>query len=84
MKDITKEVLKELVRETRSELPFTLEPKQIIELTGYSRATVYKMLEAGEIPGAKNLRGWRVPRDVFLAWWYGEEQDNEDVIKLTS
>ena len=81
MQDITKEVLKELVKETRTELPFSLEPTHIIELTGYSRATIYKMLEAGEIPGAKKIRGWRVPRDVFLAWWYGEEQD-EDVINM--
>lgn len=67
-----KEVLVNLVRENQEKLPFSLKVKDIVELTNTSDTTVYEALTAGKIPGARKIMGvWRVPRDIFLAWWYG-------------
>ena len=65
-------VIKKISDEIRIDYPISLKVKDIIELTGYSQATVYRMLENKEIPGAKKIRGWRIPRDIFLSWWYSE------------
>ena len=73
-------ILKKLIKETGIKYPISLKVKDIIELTGYSQATVYRMLECGEIPGAKKIRGWRVPRDVFLAWWMADGVGDNEVI----
>lgn len=68
-----KETLKECVHETRNDLPMSLKVKHIAEITNTSEKTVYLRLENGEIPGANKIMGhWRVPRDVFLSWWYGD------------
>lgn len=71
--------IEKFTNDVRSEYPISLKVKDIIELTGYSQATVYRMLEIGEIPGAKKIRGWRVPRDVFLAWWYMDTSDRNEL-----
>ena len=77
---VSKGVLDELIKKTRAEYPFTLNVSHIIELTGYGQATVYRMLECGEIPGTKKIRGWRVPRDVFLSWWLADGVGVDEVI----
>ena len=72
IKSTKNDILEKLIRETIIKYPFTLKVTHIIELTGYGQATVYRMLEQGEIPGAKKIRGWRIPRDIFLSWWYSD------------
>lgn len=75
-----KEVLTELVRENQEKLPFSLKVKHIVELTNTSETTVYEALTAGKIPGARKIMGaWRVPRDIFLTWWYGVKLAEEEV-----
>ena len=69
-----------LTTDIRSKYPFSLTVKHIIELTGYGQATVYRMLDCGEIPGAKKIRGWRVPRDVFLSWWLSDGVSEDEVV----
>ncbi len=74
----TKEVLTELVRENQEKLPFSLKVKHIVELTNTSDTTIYEALTAGKIPGAKKIMGvWRVPRDIFLTWWYGVNREED-------
>jgi len=73
-------IIERFIDDVRNSYPISLKVKDIIELTGYSQATVYRMLECGEIPGAKKIRGWRVPRDVFLAWWMADGVGDNEVI----
>jgi len=78
--DDNKKIIEKLIQEMQYKYPVSLKVKDIIEFTGYSQATVYRMLECGEIPGAKKIRGWRVPRDVFIAWWYMDSADSDDLL----
>lgn len=71
--------IEKLIGIIQDKYPFSLKVKDIIELTGYSQATVYRMLECGDIPGAKKIRGWRVPRDVFLSWWLADGVSEDEV-----
>ena len=74
MTDLAEKILREQIEKTRDELPFSLGVGDLVELTGMSQTKVYQSLNGGEIPGAKKIMGsWRVPRDIFLSWWYGEE-----------
>ena len=72
-------IIERFIDDVRNSYPISLKVKDIIELTGYSQATVYRMLECGEIPGAKKIRGWRVPRDVFLSWWMADGVSEDEV-----
>jgi len=67
-----KDILHNLIDETRKEYPYSLKVEHLSEITGYSDNSIYLMLEAGDIPGAKKIKGWRVPRDTFLLWWNGD------------
>ena len=73
-----KDIILTLIREKQAELPFVLESQTVAELMGTSRNTVYMKLRKGEIPGAKNIKGigWRINRDLFLAWLYCQEVEN--------
>jgi len=79
-------ILENQIEQTRKELPFSLKVKDLAELMNTSEKTVYLRLERDEIPGANKLMGrWRVPRDLFLAWWFGNtREENKDFIQLTS
>ena len=74
-----KEVLEEQIGQSREELPFSLKVKHIVELTNSSKPQVYEMLDRDIIPGAKKVPGlgWRIPRDVFLSWWYGNKLEQK-------
>jgi predicted DNA-binding transcriptional regulator AlpA len=72
-----REILETQIGKTREELPFSLKVADMAKLTGYSENSIYLLLEAGEIPGAKKIKGWRVSRDVFLSWWYSSEKNQE-------
>ena len=75
--DITiqaREILEEKIEEERMKLPFALTANHLSELLGISKRKVYDALAAGDIPGAKKInQSWRIPRDTFLSWFYGEE-----------
>ncbi|MFW6025854.1 MAG: helix-turn-helix domain-containing protein [Candidatus Woesearchaeota archaeon] len=68
---IVKEILLQLMRETRQNYPISLKVADMAEITNYSENSIYLLLEQDKIPAAKKLKGWRVPRDIFLIWWYG-------------
>ena len=72
--------IEELTNEIRNKYPYSLKVEHIIELTGYSQGTVYRMLDCGEIPGAKKIRGWRMPRDVFLSWWLSVGIGEDEIV----
>jgi excisionase family DNA binding protein len=47
----------------------TLSFSQALPLTGLSRNTLYSLLKAGEVPGARKLGNtWRFPRTTFFDW----------------
>ncbi|TDO77726.1 excisionase family DNA binding protein [Halanaerobium saccharolyticum] len=75
--DITiqaREILEEKIEEERMKLPFALTANHLSELLGISKRKVYDAIAAGDIPGAKKInQSWRIPRDTFLSWFYGEE-----------
>ena len=74
-----KEVLLETIDNTRKELPFSLSVKDLIRLTPFAETRIYQMLECGDIPGRKINGKWMIPRDSFLAWFYGNEEIQEEV-----
>ena len=76
MTDITlqaKEILELQIEKTRKDYPMSLKPKHLIEIMNASKSQIYEMLAKNEIPSAKKISGlgWRIPRDVFLSWYYG-------------
>ena len=70
-----KETLKECIQESREQYPETLKVKDIAEITRLHEQSVYELLNQGQLPGAKKIMGWRVPRDPFLLWWFGGENN---------
>ena len=70
-----KEVLLELIREDIEKYPFSLKWEHVMKLLDISKPTVYKKLNAGEIPGAICIEGvgWRINRNIFLTWLYSKE-----------
>lgn len=72
LQQVVRETLQELIQKTRQGYPLSLKVEHLVEITGYSENSVYLMLEKGDVPGAKKIKGWRVPRDTFLLWWYGD------------
>ena len=47
----------------------TLSFSQALPLTGLSRNTLYSLLKAGEVPGARKLGNtWRFNRMLLLGW----------------
>lgn len=86
IQEVVRDTLKELIEKTRQGYPLSLKVEHLVEITGYSENSIYLMLEKGSIPGAKKIKGWRVPRDTFLLWWHGdwfnqEMQDNLYLLK---
>lgn len=65
-----KEVLLQLIRETRQELPFALKTSHLKKFFGFGNEKLYELL-GKEIPAKKIGGEWRIPRDPFLAWFYG-------------
>lgn len=55
-------------------LPPTLSPRQFVDLSGFSSATVYRWLESGYLRGTKaGPKLWRIPRSELsrVAGWEG-------------
>jgi len=70
-----KSVLDERINEKINDYPSALKPADIMEIMNTSQARTYEALNRGDIPGAKKIKGfgWRIPKETFFAWWYGEE-----------
>ena len=47
--------------------PPVLDTRQVCEILHINRKTLYKMIEAGVIPGSKSGRGYRVTRENIIA-----------------
>jgi len=45
---------------------------EVMRATGKGRTTVYRMLEAGEIPCHKGVGGYVIPRPMFRRWLAGD------------
>jgi hypothetical protein len=78
--DITltaREILETKINETADKYPPALKTKHLLEIMNCYKAELYPLLNNGQIPAAKKIPGlgWRIPRDVFLSWWYGNEQE---------
>jgi len=71
LNEALKEAMIIFIIETREEYPHSLSVSDISEITAYSENSIYTLLKNGKIPFAKKLKGWRVPRDTFLLWWFG-------------
>ena len=71
--EVIEDTFKEMVHDTKENYPVSLKVEHLAEIMNTSKKTVYTRLEKEEIPGQNKLMGqWRVPRDVFLIWWYGD------------
>jgi excisionase family DNA binding protein len=64
-----------LAKESRKELPFYLTIEELTKLLPYGRTKIYELLNNGKIPSRKVEGKWIIPRDKFLAWFYGELND---------
>ena len=67
---------KHLTRNTLdpARLPTALTPRQFVDLSGFSSATVYRWLESGYLRGTKaGPKLWRIPRSELarVAGWEG-------------
>lgn len=68
-------ILKAEIAATRKEFPFSLTVLHLAQITELNTHTIYRRLRKGDIPYAnKSMGRWRVPRDVFLSWWYGSDK----------
>ncbi|PUU86327.1 MAG: hypothetical protein CI948_2868, partial [Halanaerobium sp.] len=70
-------LLKQLALKTQKELPFNLSVDDLEKLLPYGLTRIYELLNAGLIPSKKFEGRWIIPRDKFLAWFYGDlDNDN--------
>ncbi len=98
IKTTIKEVLKENISTTREELDFSLTPKDLEELLPHGKTKINEMLRkydydnpnipiTEKIPN-KKIGGKRViPREWFLAWYYGQDLEdgiNEEKVKISN
>jgi len=75
---IVRDAILKCIENTRTELPFSLTPKDLKELLPISDTKVYTLLERGEIPARKIGGKWAIPRDQFLAWFHGSHIKSEE------
>lgn len=54
-----------------------LRPREVVDVTGYSRSMVYALIASGEIPSVRVGRTVRVPTDA-LKQWIGERMASTD------
>lgn len=61
--------------EERAEARVTYTVPEIAKMMGLSRASVYVLLQAGEIPALRPGGRWIIPKRRFHAWLDGEGVD---------
>jgi excisionase family DNA binding protein len=66
-----------LASKSQKELPFTLSINNLTELLPYGKTKIYELLNNGTIPAKKVDGRWIIPRDKFLAWFYGDLDNNK-------
>jgi len=50
--------------------PYIMHPVHIMAAAGMGKNKTLELLQAGEIPGAKRVRGrWMITKDAFLEWF---------------
>jgi excisionase family DNA binding protein len=76
-KQVETDVFSILAKQTRNELPFYLTIDELIELLPYGKTKIYEFLNSGQIPSKKIEGKWIIPRDKFLAWFYGDLDTNK-------
>jgi len=76
-KELREDLFNEFLKKTRSELPFTLSPSDLIELLPFGKTKIYELLNRNIIPSKKIEGKWIIPRDKFLTWFYSEFQNND-------
>lgn len=79
-----REILEKKIDEAIQKYPTGMKPYHLEEIMSCSQSQVYEFLNNYDIPGAKKLPslGWRIPRETFLAWWYGKEVVHKKKKKL--
>ncbi|SDI96963.1 hypothetical protein SAMN04515654_12158 [Halanaerobium congolense] len=79
-----KEILEKKIDAAIAKYPTGMKPYHLEEIMSCSKSQVYEFLNNYDIPGAKKLPslGWRIPRETFLAWWFGEEVVHKTKDKL--
>jgi len=56
------------------ELPEVMKPEQVQQKIQISRATFFRLVQSGKLPGAKKVGdSWRIDRDQLRAYFQGEE-----------
>lgn len=63
---------------TTAELPNKphLLPREIMAFLCFSRATVYRYLQKGEIPSKQFGQDYRIPRAEFLIWYESHRKNS--------
>lgn len=75
--NVNKYLLKQLALRTQKELPFNLSVNDLEDMLPYGKTKIYELLNTGTIPAQKIDGRWIIPRDKFLAWFYGDlDNDN--------
>lgn len=89
------EILKEQIAVTREELPFSLTVNDLLKILPHRKTKINEMLRKYDYPEAdpkntipnRKIGGRRlIPRDWFLAWYYGESEKKtviEDEYEIT-
>ena len=72
-----KEVIKIMVK-SANELPVVLSADHLMQLSGLSGPTIYKLLEKAErtkmFPVRRAGHKWLISRDGFLSWLNGQDE----------
>lgn len=78
-----KEILEKQINEKAANYPSSLKPKDIQEIMSCSQTQAYDTLRKGLVPGAKKIDGlgWRIPKETFFAWWYGNNVNEKKLFK---
>ncbi len=60
-------------------LPLVLDAKNLCEILGLSKSSVYLLMQRDNFPSIKvGKKGLRVPRDRFLEWLNNESEINNE------
>ena len=56
------------------ELPEVMKPEQVQQKIQISRTTFFRLVQSGNLPGAKKVGdSWRIDRDQLRAYFQGEK-----------
>ena len=62
------------------ELPEVMKPEQVQKKIQISRATFFRLVQSGNLPGARKVGdSWRISRDKLRAYFEGESEEMDGV-----